>query len=118
MAVKFELTENHIKLLQFLDWEIKDDNTISTKIENDTPYGGLSLIDDIGLILYGKPDGDFDPLSPYGPQYSDEQKKSVVKIYSELNTALEIIHFLRTFETGTYKRKWNVKNWSRVSSKN
>ena len=112
--IKFELQANHIKLLKYLNWEINDDNSIFTPIENETPFGGLDLIEDIGLMIFGKPEGDFDPLNEYNPQYSEEQIREMKLLYSELPMALEIILFLGTFETGVYKRKWNQKNWKKI----
>lgn len=115
--IKFELEDKHLILLKHLDWEIiKDNNKLSTIIEEgaETPFGGINLIEDIGIMLFGKPEGDFDPLSPYGPQYSKEQQNEIKRVFSELPMALEIILYLQTFETGVYKRKWNLKNWKKI----
>jgi hypothetical protein len=114
MALKFELKENHIKLLRHLNWDVNDNNKIFTPIENGTPYGGSSLSEDAGLMIFGKPEGEFDPLSPYGAQYSEDQIKEIETLYSELPRALEIIMFLGTFETGHYKSKWNVRDWKKI----
>lgn len=118
--IKFELKENHIKLLKHLSWTIGEDNCIKTKTHDDgaeSPYGGLSLIEDVGLILYGQPDVKFDPLSPDGAQYTEEQIEEIELLYSELKTALEIILFLGTFEVGHYKTKWNQLNWVKYTPK-
>ena len=115
--IKFELTEKHLILLKHLDWEIiKDENKIITQFEEGatTPFGGINLVEDIGVMIFGKPDSDFDPTSPYGPQYSDKQKFEIEQLFSELPMALEVVLFLQTFETGVYKRKWNLKNWKKI----
>ena len=115
--IKFELEDKHLILLKHLDWEIiKDSNKLSTAITDgaETPFGGINLTEDIGIMLFGKPENDFDPLSPYGPQYSNEQKSEIKQVFSELPMALEVVLFLQTFETGVYKRKWNLKNWKKV----
>jgi len=113
---KFKLKNSHIKLIKHLRWIIEDNNTIKTlMIDNGkSPYGGLSLIEDIGLILYGKPKEEFDPLSPYGHQYTDKQIKKMKLLYSELDTALEIVLSLATFKPGIYKTKWNQVNWKKI----
>ena len=115
--IKFELKEEHIKLLKHLEWSIDNNNSIYCETENKTPFGGLSLIEDAGLILFGKPTGEFDPLSPYGAQYTDEQKAEIETIYNDLPRAIEIILFLGTFELGHYKRKWNQLNWKKYNPK-
>ena len=117
--IKFELKENHIKLLKHLDWKIGDNNGIENKeVENETPYGGLSLVEDIGLMLYGKPEGEFDPLSSYERQYSEEQIKEIEDLYSELPLALQVILYLGTFQVGHYKKNWNQNNWREYKPKN
>ena len=111
--IKFELKEEHIKLLKHLEWSIDNNNSIYCETENKTPFGGLSLIEDAGLILFGKPTGEFDPLSPYGPQYTDEQKEIIERVWAELPKALEICCYTQKFETGAYSKKWNLKNWKK-----
>jgi len=115
--IKFELEDKHLILLKHLDWEIiKDENKLSTLIEDGatTPFGGISLVEDIGVMLYGMPEGQFDSTNPYGPQYTDEQEREIGRLFSELPMALEIVLFLQTFEVGVYKRKWNLKNWKKI----
>jgi len=117
--IKFELKDEHIKLLRHLTWEIDITNSIYCETENETPYGGLSLIEDVGLILYGKPDGEFDPLSPYGPQYNKEQVEEIEELYYELPIALDIIgfHLPEATEVGHYKTKHHQRNWIKYTPK-
>jgi len=117
--IKFELKQEHINLLRHLRWKIDEDNTIKTLDDTDglSPYGGLSLIEDVGLILYGQPEVEFDPLSASGAHYNEEQEAEIEKLYSELNMALEIILSLNTFEPGHYKTKWNQLNWKKYTPK-
>jgi len=110
---KFELKEEHIKLIKHFKWGIDVTNSIFAETENDTPYGGLSLIEDAGHILFGKPDGEFDPTSPYGPQYTEEQENQIKELFDELPRALDIIcfHLPEAAEVGHYKTKHYVRNW-------
>ena len=113
---KFEIEPYHLILLKHLEWEIiKDSNKLSSIIEegSESPFGGLSVIEDIGVMLFGKPEGKFDPLSPYGPQYSDEQKETIEKIWDSLPKALTICCYTQKFETGHYTKKWNLNNWKK-----
>ena len=112
--IKFEIKKEHLILIKHLDWQIiHGSNKISSLFEEgaETPFGGINLVEDIGLMIYGKPEGDFDPLNSYGPEYSDEQKEFIEEIWSEIPLALEICCFLQKFEVGKYARKWNLKNW-------
>ena len=114
--VKFEIEEYHLILIKHLNWEIiKDINKITTTIEHgaESPFGGLSLTEDIGVMLFGKPEGEFDPLSPYGPQYTDEQKEVIERIWNGLPKALEICCYTQKFEVGVYATKWNLKDWKK-----
>ena len=117
--LKFELKEEHFKLLKHFKWSIDDTNAIYSETENDTPFGGLSLIEDVGLILYGKPEGGFDPTSAYGPQYTTEQTIEIIEIYDELHTALDVICFNlpNATELGHYKTKWHDINWVKYTPK-
>ena len=115
--LKFELKEEHLKLLRHFRWSIDETNAIYSETENETPYGGLSLIEDVGLILYGKPDDPFDHTSAYGPQYSDDQQTEIMIIYDELHIALEIILYTQAFELGHYKTKKYDINWKKYTLK-
>ena len=115
--IKFEIENYHLILIKYLEWEIiKDTNVISSLIEEgaESPFGGLNIIEDIGIILFGKPEGEFDPLSSYGPQYSVEQKEIIERIWETLPKALEICCYLQKFETGVYVTKWNFKDWKKI----
>jgi hypothetical protein len=114
--IKLELKKEHLILLKHLDWELTEDNKLITAIEEgaETPFGGIDIVADVGTMIYGKPEGSFDPLSPFGPQYSDEQTTEIKQLISELAMAQEIVNFLQTFELGVYARKWNVKNWKKI----
>lgn len=113
--IKFELKKEHLILLKFLDWETISKNRIATLVDDgsETPFGGIDVIEDVGLMIYGKPKGEFDPLEEMGPTYNEEQIDFIKKIVMELPMALEIVLFLQTFEVGHYVRKWNLKNWAK-----
>jgi len=115
--VKFEIEEYHLILIKHLGWEIiQDSNKISSFIEEgaETPFGGLHIVEDIGVMLFGMPERDFDPLSPYGPQYTDEQKEIIERVWRKLPQALEICCYVQKFEAGVYATKWNLKNWKKI----
>ncbi len=110
--VKFELTENHLKLIRNLRFRMDETNNITCS-DTLSPFGGDNLYDDMDLILNGKPD-DFDPMIlPEG--LSDKTTENFANLYGELPMALEIVLGLNTFELGWYKRKWHDRSgWKKV----
>jgi hypothetical protein len=113
---KIDLKKEHLILLKHLDWKIDEAHNLVTLVEEqaENPFGGINVIEDIGTMIYGRPEGEFDPLSPYGPQYTPEQKMEIEELLRTLPLALEVILFLQTFELGVYGRKWNLKNWKKL----
>jgi hypothetical protein len=62
-VVKFELKEEHVKLLKYLRWS-KDDKNIIINISDDedsVPFGSDNIHEAIDLILNGRPEN-FDPF--------------------------------------------------------
>ena len=117
VLVVFELEKEHIKLIKHLPWKKDDNNMIFTPMEGESPYGGLSLIEDCGLILFGNVEAEFDPLSPFPPQYSEEQQETIKRIYGTIPEALSVIHFTGKFEPGHYRKKWNNNEWKKFTPK-
>lgn len=115
-VVKFELKEEHVKLLKHLRWS-KDKNNLIVNISDDEdsiPFGSDNLYEAIDLILNGRPD-DFDPFETEElVEYSEEQKAEWDKLYSELPLALDVILFNQSFDLGLFKTKWHLRDWKRI----
>lgn len=120
--IKFELKENHIKLLKHLKWSLNGNLLISKGDDNEeygeSPFGGDDLIEDMNIIINGKRD-DFDPLNDevLGIDLSDTQKNELIELYNELPVALDIILYTNSFELGNYKTKWYDRNWIKYEPK-
>lgn len=113
-VLKLELKEEHLKLLKFLRWSVKD-NVIQgiSNDEDSVPFGENSIYEAIDLILNGK--GDLNPFTTEDlPEYSDDQKAEWDELYADLPLALEIILSNATFELGTYKTKWHFRDWKKI----
>lgn len=111
-VLKFELKENHLKLLKHLEWEREfNGETIITNGEN--PFGGLDHYEDMGVILYGKPDK-FNPMEDEPYEWSDERKEEMDKLLSELPLAIEVVLNTQSFELGKYKTKYHDRNWKKI----
>ena len=116
--IKFELTENNVKLLKNLRWSIKDKAIIGLEdekeIDNPKPFGEDNLYEAIDTIINGKP-VDFDPLNTYEERVFDEaQIEQFDELYNGLPTALEIILTSGSFELGTYRAKFHERIWKKI----
>ena len=118
--LKFELKEDHIKLLKHLRWSIASDQLVSRGADKeeygDSPFGGDDLIEDLNTILNGKPDN-FDPLNDEGVDISEDEKVRMLELFYELPTALDVILYSASFEPGHYKTKWYDRNWVKFTPK-
>jgi hypothetical protein len=118
-SIKFELKEEHVKLLKNLRWS-KDKNNIIVSVadEGDSiapPFGENNLYEAIDLILNGKP-SDIDPFThDEFFEYPEEKRTEWDKLYSELPTALDIVLYNGNFELGTYKTKFHIREWVKIN---
>jgi len=120
--IKFELKDDHIKLLKHLRWSMVSNQLVSrggdAEEYGDSPFGGDDLLEDMCIILNGKPDN-FNPIDDETlvSTLSDEEKSIILALHSELPTALDIILYTGSFEPGHYKRKWYDRNWIKDNKK-
>ena len=121
--VKFELTEQHVKLLKYLRWSINAKNfIIGTEDENEdqAPFNENNIYDACDIILNGVP-VDFNPLSEEHEDnigmkaYTPEQMVEWDKLYSELPLALDVVLFNGHFELGTYRTKFHLRDWKKIN---
>ena len=116
-VIKFELKEEHVKLLRHLRWS-KDKKNLIVNISDDedsVPFGSDNIYEAIDLILNGKPE-DFDPFeTDEVVEYSDEQKAEWDKLYEELPIALDLILHNQSFDLGKYKSKYHDRNWKKMN---
>jgi hypothetical protein len=116
-VVKFELKEEHVKLLRNLRWSKNDKNLIVNVSEDEesVPFGEDNIYEAIDLILNGRPEN-FDPFETHEPiEYSDEQKAEWDKLYEELPLALDVILYNQNFDLGQYKTKYHDRNWKKMN---
>ena len=106
-VIKFELKEDHIKLVKGLRFRMGEsfDITASDEYGFNSPFGGSNLYEDIDVILNGKPEN-FDPMVDPEP-LTEEQESEYSDLFNGLPNALEVVLTLGTFEVGHYKRKYH-----------
>jgi hypothetical protein len=132
--IKFELKKEHLMLLKNLEWSKTETNHILSinSLDNDdveevilTPFGGDNLIQDIGLIIYGRAEGedivpkmnDEDGRDSIVQSYTEEQISEMTELFNGLVTALDICLYTQSFETGHYKRKYHERHWVKYEPK-
>lgn len=108
-VIKFELKEDHLKLLKHVQWD-RDFNGEVIVTSGENPFGGFDHYEDMGVILYGKPE-EFDPFDGNPFLWTNEQKEEMDKLLSELPTAIDVILNTQSFELGTYKTKFHNRQW-------
>jgi hypothetical protein len=119
--IKFELKEDHIKLIKHLKWSMTKDNQILSRGNDDeeygdSPFGGDDLFEDMDIILNGRPEN-FDPLNDEKIILNESQIDEMKILFSELPIALDIILYTGKFESGHYKSKWYDRNWIKFEPK-
>ena len=116
--VKFELKEEHVKLLKNLRWSMKDNLIVNMHNDGEEyipPFGENDLYEAIDVILKGRPEG-FDPFNSENfKEYSEEQKAEWDKLYSELPMALDVVLYNGNYELGLYKTKWHDRVWKKIN---
>lgn len=130
MAIKkFEIKLQHLILLKHLKFSLTDTNHIISieKHENNideqafisSPFGGSNLFEDMGVILYGKPNITITDLVKADELYSynQEQKDEMSQLLKELPTVLEIILSTQSFSIGNYKMKLHEGIWNKYEPK-
>lgn len=119
--IKFELKEDHIKLIKHLKWSMTPSNQILSRGNDneeygDSPFGGDDLFEDMDTILNGRPEN-FDPLNDENIILTESQIAEMQVLFDELPTALDIILYTSKFEPGHYKSKWYDRNWIKYEPK-
>lgn len=109
--MKFELTDNHIKLLTkmyvyFDDYSYDGAPAVDTK----RPYGNSSVVYDLYEILFEK-DWDSDDDIP------DKLYEELMTVHRETATALQIVLVTKSFEPGIYEKsnRYDSRSWRKVN---
>lgn len=108
--VKITITEDHLKLVKYLTFNVVDGHLTTFEEGKESAFGFEELYSEIGLILYGKP-VDFDPMSVDPIIYTEEQISAMEKLWLDLPTVLELKCFYDKLVPGTYQRKFHNRDW-------
>lgn len=110
---RFEVTENHIKLLNRMRFNYNDYCEFGApEVDPKRPYGNSDVYGDIGEIL------DIEPVEEgsYGDkQYSKSQRDSFLSIHKEMQTVLNILVRVATdgISPGWYIASAYGNDWKR-----
>ena len=110
--MSFELTENHIKLLNRM-YVYFDDNSYdgAPAVDTKRPYGNSGVVYDIYEILNDK-EWHYEECE----EMPDELYEELMDLHSETGTALQIVLVTKSFEPGTYemKNRYDSLSWRKV----
>jgi hypothetical protein len=110
MTTRFEIKEEHLKLLSHANVRWQDCEYGAPEIDPKRPYGNSDVEYDIMEILGDR----FEGRLLEG--ISSNQKTRYRKLHKETQTALQIILSTRTMEAGVYERENKYSsNWKKVS---
>lgn len=115
--IKFEITEDHLKLIPHLKFNCVDEHITTNNAEGLSAFGDDDTYDSVGLIIYGKPNNDnVDIMDYHGVIYTQEQKEYMDDLMNGLPQALDIVLKADNFkpETGLYKRKFHETIWKKI----
>lgn len=106
---EFEITEEHLKLMQRMYVLYCDDEFGAPCIDPKRPYGNSDVLTDISKIL----DESFAELFGSYPIPSPEQSNRFTKLHEETVIALQICLATLSFEAGIYIKvdKYDVHTW-------
>lgn len=108
----FQLTEDHIKLLNrmYVYWD-DDSYDGAPAIDTKRPYGNSSVVYDVYVIIHGK---EWD----YGEhdEMTEEIYEQMLVLHRETATALQIVLCTKSFEPGTYEKKspYDSLSWRKI----
>ena len=113
--IRFNLTEEHLKLVKNLKFETIDGHLTTKDSEGDKvcAFGYESLYDEIDLIINGMPE-DFDPLNTEPKTFTEEEVSHMDSLWGDMPTVLELRCYFGTLVPGEYKRKFHDHVWKYI----
>ncbi len=107
---RFEMTENHVKLLRrmYVGWQ--DCETGAPEIDPKRPYGNSSVACDVAKIIG-------EPIQKDDDGYLNEKQSArLLRLHSETETALQIVLVTGAFEPGMYEQReeYITRSWAKV----
>lgn len=117
----FELTTAHIALVKALIITPEKLSLVGSKSKISPFSNGLqtdtSLVEDIAMIIVGKEPSDEEKkiMNEEGTfYYTRDNEESLLKIYEELPTAIEVIFNTSSFEEGKYRTRHYEIDWKKI----
>ncbi len=115
----FEVTEDHLKLLQRMYWQWDDGGYEgSPAVGLKRPYGNSDVDGDIAEIL-GWDIADEDEVSPSAyDEWQEKNYERAMKIHHEMDTVLQILTCTLSIPLGVYEktRQYDALSWKKVDN--
>ena len=110
-GLTFELTQQHLALLQRMNVGWQDCEFGAPEIDPKRPYGNSGVLEDIAEILGETPRGP----ATWGDEreFSAEQEERFNRLHRETQTALQVVLASRSFAPGVYRTSMRYKmDWT------
>lgn len=114
---KFELTADHLTLLQNMCVDWWDEETGAPSIDPKRPYGNSDVKRDIVLMLGWIKTSDLAIAEDEDDAELARLFRNAEELHKETQTALQICLVTGKFEPGTYRQtdQYNYRSWKKVS---
>lgn len=111
--MKFELTENHLLLLQrmYIRWNDAGYDG-APEVDLKRPYGNSDVASDVYEII----NGEEMPLDE-DEEYDEHTVRQMLDLHEQMATALQIVLCTRSFEPGLYEKQsdYRALSWKKIS---
>jgi hypothetical protein len=108
MIKRFELIEEHIELLQQLNFTYDDDTEYGApEVNPKRPYGNSDVDEDIAVIIGLRTDYEHTQTK----QLTTKELELIHKLHLEMETVLQIVTRTLSFKPGIYEADYYTNNW-------
>lgn len=111
--VTFDLTHDHLKLLQRMNVGWCDDEFGAPEIDPKRPYGNSDVLRDMVELLMPNVPWDSESYDPPGG-LPESTIAALNAIHKEMETALQVVLAAQSFEPGRYTAEKYSTKWRRV----
>ena len=95
-------------------WDLDESESDNEMIGN---FDGDYREEEMGIIIYGVPENDFDIKEAKVLPYTEDQIEYLKELAEELPIVMDIVMHLGKFKAGHYRRKYHNRDWKKYEPK-